>query len=267
MAIHETAFVDGSAEIGQDVEIGPYCIIGPDVTIGDNTVLRNNVTILESVKLGAGNEVYPFAVLGGAPQDLKFGGEKSWAEIGDNNVIREYVTVNRGTGHGGGRTVIGSGCLIMAYAHVAHDCLIGDEVIISNAGTLGGHIHVGRKAIISGLVAIHHFVTVGELAFLGGCSKVVSDAPPYMMTVGSPARVRAVNSVGLKRDGMSEECISELKDAYMRLFHKKANRTRAMAEMEEERDGLCDEVGNLLDFMAATLAGKKGRALEAHRGP
>jgi carbonic anhydrase/acetyltransferase-like protein (isoleucine patch superfamily) len=150
MAIHATAFVDGSAEIGTGVEIGPYCIIGPDVTIGDDTVLRNNVTMLESVKLGAGNEVYPFAVLGGAPQDLKFEGEKTWVEIGDGNVIREYVTVNRGTAHGGGRTVIGDGCLIMAYAHVAHDCLVGDEVIISNAGTLGGHIHVGRGSRVPG---------------------------------------------------------------------------------------------------------------------
>jgi UDP-N-acetylglucosamine acyltransferase len=265
MAIHETAFVDGSAEIGSDVEIGPYCIIGPNVTIGDGTLLRNNVTILESTRLGTGNEVYPFAVLGGAPQDLKFDGEQSWAEIGDNNVIREYVTINRGTGHGGGKTIIGSGCLIMAYAHVAHDCIIGDEVIISNAGTLGGHIHVGRKAIISGLVAVHHFVTVGELAFLGGCSKVVSDAPPYMMTVGSPARVRAVNAVGLKRDGVSEESIAGLKNAYMKLFHKKANKTRAMAELQQQRDGLCDEVKGLLDFLQASNAGKKGRALEAHR--
>jgi UDP-N-acetylglucosamine acyltransferase len=265
MAIHATAFVDGSAEIGTGVEIGPYCIIGPDVTIGDNTVLRNNVTILESVKLGAGNEVYPFAVLGGAPQDLKFEGEKTWVEIGDGNVLREYVTVNRGTAHGGGRTVIGDGCLIMAYAHVAHDCLVGDEVIISNAGTLGGHIQVGRKAIISGLVAIHHFVTVGELAFLGGCSKVVSDAPPYMMTVGSPARVRAVNAVGLKRDGMSEEAIAALKDAYMVLFSRKANRARAMADLEGKRGGLSDEVGKLLDFLRASYNGKKGRALEARR--
>ncbi len=265
MAIHETAFVDASAGIGSDVEIGPFCIIGPHVTLGDGTLLRNNVTILESTRLGAGNEVYPFAVLGGAPQDLKFDGEQSWVEIGDRNVIREYVTINRGTTHGGGKTIVGDGCLIMAYAHVAHDCVIGDEVIISNAGTLGGHIHVGRKAIISGLVAIHHFVTVGELAFLGGCSKVVSDAPPYMMTVGSPARVRAVNAVGLKRAGIAEESIAGLKDAYVKLFHKKANKTRAMAELEEERDGLCDEVKALLDFLQASYAGKKGRALEAHR--
>ncbi|MFC1672390.1 acyl-ACP--UDP-N-acetylglucosamine O-acyltransferase, partial [Planctomycetota bacterium] len=209
--------------------------------------------------------VYPFAVLGGAPQDLKFEGEKSWVEIGDNNVIREFVTVNRGTGHGGSRTMIGSGCLIMAYAHVAHDCVIGDDVIISNVGTLGGHIHVGRKAIISGLVAIHHFVSVGELAFLGGCSKVVSDAPPYMMTVGSPARVRAVNAVGLKRAGISDDAIAALKDAYMKLFHKKANRTQAVAELDGKRDQLCPEVLNLLDFVQASYAGKKGRALEAHR--
>lgn len=265
MGIHPTAIVDGSTEIGRDVEIGPYCVIGPGVTIGDESVLRNNVTIMENVKLGSGNEIYPFAVLGGAPQDLKFEGEETWAEIGDGNVIREYVTVNRGTGHGGDKTVVGSGCLIMAYSHIAHDCIIGDGVILSNTSTLGGHIHVGRKAIISGLVAIHHFVTVGEFAFLGGCSKVVSDAPPYMMSVGSPARVRGVNVVGLKRSGMSEESVAALKEAYRMLFHKKANRAQAMSELEKKRDELTVEMGRLVDFVRASCDGVKGRALESGR--
>lgn len=265
MAVHPTAIVDGSAEIGRDVEIGPYCIVGPGVTIGDNTLLRNGVTIMQNVKLGSGNEIYPCAVLGGAPQDLKFKGEKTWVEIGDNNVIREYVTVNRGTGHGGGTTVIGNGCLIMAYSHIAHDCIIADQVIISNAGTLGGHIHIGRKAIISGLVAVHHFVSVGEFAFLGGCSKIVSDAPPYMMSVGSPACVRGVNVVGLKRSGMSDESITALKEAYRMLFHKKANRARAISDLQKRHDDLPAEVRNLIDFLKASREGIKGRALESHR--
>ena len=265
MGIHPTAIVDGSAEIGRDVEVGPYCIIGSGVTIGDENVLRNNVTVMENVKLGRGNEVYPFAVLGGAPQDLKFKGEETWAEIGDGNVIREYVTVNRGTGHGGAKTVVGSGCRIMAYSHIAHDCIIGDGVILSNTSTLGGHIHVGRKAIISGLVAVHHFVTVGEFAFLGGCSKVVSDAPPYMMSVGSPARVRGVNVVGLKRSGMSEESVAALKDAYRMLFHKKANRAQAMSELEKKRDELTVEMRKLVDFVRASCDGVKGRAMESDR--
>ena len=265
MGIHSTAIVDASAEIGRNVEIGPYCVIGPCVTIGDESVLRNNVTIVENVKLGSGNEVYPFAVLGGEPQDLKFKGEETWAEIGDGNVIREYVTINRGTGHGGEKTVVGNGCLIMAYSHIAHDCIVGDEVILSNTSTLGGHIHVGRKAIISGLVAIHHFVTVGEFAFLGGCSKVVSDAPPYMMNVGSPARVRGVNVVGLKRSGMSEESVAALKEAYKVLFHKKANRALAMSELEKKRDKLTVEVRKLIDFVKASCDGVKGRALESIR--
>ena len=265
MGIHPTAIIDGSAEIGRDVEIGPYCIIGPNVVIGDETVLRSNVTILKNATLGSRNNVYPFAVLGGEPQDLKFKGEETWAVIGDDNVIREYVTINRGTEHGGNKTVVGSGCLIMAYSHVAHDCVVGDEVIISNAGTLAGHIHVGRKAIISGLVAIHHFVTVGEFAFLGGCSKVVSDAPPYMMSVGSPARVRGVNLIGLKRSGMPEESIAALKDAYRSLFHRKANRAQAMSDMIEKGGELSDEVKKLIDFIKASCEGVKGRALEASR--
>lgn len=265
MGIHPTAIIDSSAKIGRDVEIGPYCVIGPGVTIGDESVLKNNVTVMENVKLGSGNEIYPFSVLGGPPQDLKFEGEETWAEIGDGNVIREYVTINRGTGHGGGKTIVGSGCLIMAYSHIAHDCIVGDEVILSNTSTLGGHIHVGRKAIISGLVAIHHFVTVGEFAFLGGCSKVVSDAPPYMMNVGSPARVRGVNVIGLKRSGMSDESVAALKEVYRILFHKKVNRALAMSELEKKRDELTDEVRKLVDFVKASREGVKGRALESCR--
>lgn len=265
MGIHSTAIVDVSTEIGKDVEMGPYCVVGPGVTIGDGSILKNNVTIMKNVKLGSGNEVYPFAVLGGAPQDLKFKGENTSVEIGDDNVIREYVTINRGTGHGGKKTIVGSGCFIMAYSHIAHDCVIGDGVILSNTSTLGGHIHVGRNAIISGLVAIHHFVTVGEFAFLGGCSKVVSDAPPYMMSVGSPARVRGVNVVGLKRSGMSEESIAALKEAYRMLFHKKANRALAMSELEEKRDELTVEVRKLADFVRESCDGVKGRALESAR--
>lgn len=265
MGIHPTAIVDSSAEIGRDVELGPYCIVGTGVTIGDGTVLRNNV-VVENVRLGTGNEVYPFAVLGGEPQDLKFEGEESWVEIGNDNVLREYVTVNRGTALGGGKTIIGSGCLIMAYSHIAHDCVIGDNVIISNAGTLGGHIHIGRKAIISGLVAIHHFVSIGEFAFIGGCSKVVSDAPPYMMSVGSPARVRGVNIVGLKRSGLSDDSISILKDAYRKLFHKQADKAEAMREFENDYDKLSPEVKNIFDFIKASSAGKKGRTLESDRG-
>lgn len=264
MAIHPTAIVDSSAEIARDAEVGPYCVIGPGVTIGDESVLRNNVTIVENVRLGSRNEVYPFAVLGGAPQDLKFEGEETWAEIGDGNVIREYVTVNRGTGHGGGKTVVGGGCLIMAYSHIAHDCVIGDGVILSNTSTLGGHIHVGRKAIISGLVAIHHFVTVGEFAFLGGCSKIVSDAPPYMMSVGSPARVRRVNVVGLERSGMSEESVTSLKKAYKMLFHRRADRAAGMRDLAKS-DDLTVEVKRLIDFVRASCDGVKGRALESVR--
>lgn len=265
MAIHPTAVVDGSAEFGSDVEIGPHCFVGPNVTIGDGTILRNGATVMENAKIGRNNDIHSFAVIGGAPQDLKFGGEETWVQIGDDNVIREYVTINRGTGLGGGKTIVGNGCLIMAYAHVAHDCLIGDEVIISNAGTLAGHIHIGRKAIVSGLVAIHHFVSVGEYAFLGGCSKIVFDTPPYMMTVGSPAVPRGVNVVGLKRAGMSEESILALKDAFRALFHAKIGKTQALEDLNAKRDELTPEVVRLIEFMKATRAGKKGRALEGQR--
>ncbi|MCX7935388.1 MAG: acyl-ACP--UDP-N-acetylglucosamine O-acyltransferase, partial [Planctomycetota bacterium] len=201
--IHPTAVVSLDAEIGDNVEIGPFSVIGPRVRIGDGTRLRNHVTVVSHTAIGCGCDIYPQAVLGGEPQDLKFRGEESVLVIGDHNIIRECVTINRGTALGGGRTVIGDRNLIMAYVHIAHDCRIGNQCVITNCAQLAGHIVVEDMAIISGMVAVHHFVTIGTLSFVAGLSAVRTDVPPYMIVDGNPARVRKLNLEGLRRRGVT----------------------------------------------------------------
>jgi UDP-N-acetylglucosamine acyltransferase len=231
--VHPSALVDVSAQLGDDVEIGPFAIVGPNCRIGDGSVvsarasLERNVTLGTNVKIGVGT------VLGGDPQDLKFRGEETFVEIGDNTVIREYSTINRGTSQSF-RTTVGKNCFLMSYVHLAHDCHIGDGVIISNGTQLAGHVTVDEKAILSGLVAVHQFATIGRYCFIGGCSRVAKDVPPYVKAVGNPIKLYGLNSVGLERNGFPEDVRRELKRAYRLFFKSELNLSQARERAERE---------------------------------
>lgn len=215
--IHPTAVVHPSAHIGRDVEIGPYCLVGEHVTIGDGSKLLANVVVQGYTDIGKENVMYPFSVIGGTSQDKKFRGEVSYVRIGDRNQIREYVTINRGT-EAGSATVIGSDNHLLAYVHIAHDCRLGDRIVMSNLTQLAGHCTVGDGANLSGMVGVHQFVRIGRLAFVGGRSKVIKDCPPFMLIEGNPAWIRGLNRVGLKRQDVSAQAQSELKEAYRMLY-------------------------------------------------
>lgn len=262
--IHQTAQIDPRAEIDEDVEIGSYCIVAGNVKIGRGTKLMNNVTILGETALGEENTIFPYAVIGGDPQDLKYKGGKTKLAIGNKNVFREYVTINRGTEVAGGVTKVGNGTYIMASCHIAHDCQIEDNVVMANTTLLGGHVTVEKDATISGYVGVHHFVTVGEKCFIGGVSRIQSDVPPYMTVQGVPARVRCVNLVGLKRRGVADEAIAALKKAYKIVWRSGCSRSEA-CEILEESMGNFAEIVYLVGFLRSMEKGKQGRGKEAMR--
>lgn len=266
MAIHATAVIEPGARIHASAEIGPFCIIGPNVTIGPGTKLIHSVTVLGRTTIGARNVIHPYAVLGGDPQDLKYRGEDSVTVIGDENVIRESVTVNKGTLGGGGETVIGNRNYLMACAHVAHDTLIGDQCILANNVLLAGHIRVENNAILSGWVCVHHFVTVGQHSFIGGCSRVNQDAPPYMILQGFQGEVRGVNSVGLRRRGFKPEAVNALRDAHRVLWRSGLPKPDALAELAQG-NGHVPEIRTLIDFLQASDRGRMGRAREPRNTP
>ncbi len=261
MSIHPAAIVHPGARIAPGVEIAPHASIGGNVSIASGTVIGNGVFIDGRTNIGEGNKIFPGAVIGTEPQDLKYQGEETSLEIGNNNTIREYVTINRGTVGGGGKTTIGSDCLLMAYTHIAHDCHIGDRVVMSNLATLGGHITIQDGVWIGGLVGIHHFVTLGRLAFIGGYSKVVKDVPPFMLADGQPAAVKGLNVVGLRRENFSKEQLASIKKAYQILYRSQLNTSRAMEKIEREIK-MTEEVSFLLEFIKRTARGKMGRAGE-----
>jgi UDP-N-acetylglucosamine acyltransferase len=251
--IHATAVVDDRAEIGEAVEIGPYAVIGPDVRIGDGTRISAHVVIERDTHIGRDCRVHPGAVLGGDPQDLKFGGEHALLVIGDRTVIRECATLNRGTA-ARGRTAIGSDCMIMSYAHVAHDCILGDHVIISNAVNMGGHCDLGDWVIVGGLTAIHQFVQIGAHAFVGGSSAVRKDVPPFVKAAGDPLRLFGLNTVGLQRRGFTDEERALLRRAYRLLFRSKYNLTDALIAARAELTGSV-QVERLLAFIEGSERG------------
>lgn len=216
--IHPTALVDEGAELGADVRVGPYCVIGGEVRIGAGTVLHSHVVVAGDTRIGAGCQIYPFASLGHAPQDLKYAGEKSRLVIGERNVIREHVTMNPGTTGGGLVSEVGSGCLFMVGAHVAHDCHVGNQVIMANNATLAGHCTIGDFSILGGLSAVHQFVRIGRFAFVGGMSGVENDIIPFGSVIGNRAELGGLNIVGLKRQGIEREAIHNLRKAYRLLF-------------------------------------------------
>ena len=216
--IDSRAVISPQAYIAADVQIGPFCVIGPNVTIGAGTWIGPHVVICGSTRIGAGNKIYQFASLGDAPQDKKYQGEPTRLEIGDRNVVRESVTVNRGTVQGDGVTRIGDDNLLMAYAHVAHDCRLGNQIVLSNVATLGGHVEIGDFAILGGLSAVHQFTKVGAYCFIANNAAVTRDVPPYVMAVGQPAQPHSINAVGLRRRGFSEDQIRNVRRAYRVLY-------------------------------------------------
>jgi UDP-N-acetylglucosamine acyltransferase len=262
--IAETASVDPRAEIAEEVEVGPYCVIGPDVKVGRGTRLIAHVCLLGVVEMGEGNVVSPFAVIGGDPQDISYKGTPTRVEVGDRNVIREGVTINRGTEKEDGVTRVGSHNLLMGNVHVAHDCNLGDRITIANGTMLGGHVRVESHVSLSGGVAVHPFVTIGGYSFVGGQSRILHDVPRFMLVDGNPSKVRCINVVGLKRNGVSTESIDALHEAHRLLYRARMNATQA-AEVLESHGHLASEVKSLLEFIEAQHAGKHGRARERWR--
>ena len=216
--IHQTAIVSDRAVLGDNVTVGPYCIVGDGVELDDGVSLHAHVVVEGSTRVGANTRVFPFACVGMPPQDMKYRGEPSRLEIGCNNIIREHVTVNPGTKGGGMLTRIGNNCLFMVGSHVAHDCHVGDHVILVNNATLAGHVDVGEWVIVGGLSAVHQYVRVGRHAMIGGMSGVENDVIPYGSVVGNRARLSGLNIVGLKRRGFSRDIIHSLRNAYRLMF-------------------------------------------------
>ncbi len=251
--IHPTAIVDPKAELGNNVVVGPYSIIESNVRIGDGCQIASNTLVASGARLGRNIKIHHGAVIGTIPQDLKFGGEETTAEIGDNTVIREYVTVNRGT-NDRLKTVVGSDCLLMAYAHVAHDCILGDRVIMANAVNLGGHVTIDDWAIVGGLVPVHQFTRIGKHALIGGGFRVVQDVCPYALMAGHPMKVVSVNHIGLARRGFSEGTIKTLKAAFKILFRSKLNTTHALSRIEEEIE-MIPEVVEIIEFFKTSERG------------
>jgi len=231
--IHKTAIINSKAKISKNVKIGAYSIIGPNVEIGQGTVVQSHVNITGNTKIGLNNKIYPFASIGNDPQDLKFKGEETKLEIGDNNKIREYVTINPGTEGGGGLTKVGNNCLFMVSAHIAHDCLVGDNVILANNVPLGGHAHVDDSAIIGGNSAVQQFTRVGKFAMIGGMCGVVRDVIPYSIVHGNRSVLQGLNLIGLRRKNIPNKEIIILSDAYKEIF-KNENLTENLNNLSSE---------------------------------
>jgi|HigsolmetaAR201D_1030396.scaffolds.fasta_scaffold03088_6 UDP-N-acetylglucosamine acyltransferase len=253
VTIHETAIVHDGARIGEGSVIGPYAIVGPDVTIGRNCRVGASAIVDGCTTIGDHTEIYPFASIGLAPQDLKFKGERTRLVIGQHNVFREFVTIHRGTAGGGGVTTIGDGNLFMAYAHVAHDCHVGDSTIFGNGATIGGHVTVEDYATISAYSGVHQFCRVGRHAFIGGYTVVTRDALPYAKTVGNRARIYGVNTIGLARRGFSPELIDKLRRAYRHLVQH--NTSRALELIERDPTLAAAEVSYLVNFITSARRG------------
>ena len=253
--IHPAAIIDPKAEIGAGVDIGPYTIVEKDVFVGEGTKIGPHVVIREGTHIGKRCQIFQFASIGEAPQAAFYQGEKTSLLIGDQNIIREFVTLHRGTIKGGGKTVLGNENFIMAYSHVAHDCQIGNQVVMANGATLAGHILIEDHAIIGGLSAIHQFCRIGAHAIISGLTGVSQDVPPYMMAAGSRAKLYGLNSVGLKRAQFSEQTLRALKKAYRIIFRSGLTLEKAMKAVEEDDIFLIPEVRHLLDFIQHSKRG------------
>lgn len=245
--IQPHTYIHPNTKIAQNVKIDPFTVIHQDVEIGEGTWVGSNVTIMEGARIGKNCRIFPGAVISAIPQDLKFLGEKTFVEIGDNTTIREFVTINRGT-IDRGKTVVGSNCLIMAYSHIAHDCVIGSHVVMSNSTQIAGHVIVGDWAIIGGVSAVHQFVNIGAHSFIAGGSLVSKDVPPFIKAVRNPLSYGGVNSVGLKRRGYSVDQINQILDIYRIIFNKGLNITQALEFIEEDLPA-SDERDDIVTFV------------------
>jgi len=262
--IHPTAVVESGATIADDVQIGPYCVISSGTSIGRGTVLANHVTISGTVLIGERNKIFPNCVIGGEPQDVSYRGTDTRVEIGHDNIIREGVTINRATEKEDGLTSVGSHNFLMAACHVAHDCRIGDHVIIANGTLLGGHVRVHSRASLSGVVAVHHWATIGGWAFVAGLSRVLHDLPPFMLCEGAPARPRCINVVALKRGGFAQASIEAISEAHRLLYRAKVG-VEPARDILRTQGMLVPQVGDLLDFLDQQQQGRHGRARERRR--
>ena len=253
--IHPTAIIDPEAEIGEGVDIGPYSVIEKGVSIDEGTKIGPHVVIREGTQIGKGCQIFQFASIGEAPQFLGYKGEKTFLQIGDQNIIREFVTLHRGTVKGGGKTVIGNESFFMAYSHVAHDCQIGNQVILANGATLAGHILIEDYATVGGLAAIHQYCRVGTHAFIGGVSGILLDIPPYTKAQGDRAKLFGLNTIGLKRAKFSEETLKALKKAYRIIFRSSLTLEKAIKRLGEDEISQTPEVQHLLDFIQHSKRG------------
>jgi UDP-N-acetylglucosamine acyltransferase len=253
--IHPTAIISPQARLGERLSIGPYCVIGADVELGDDCQLHSHVVIDGPCSIGSHNEFYPFSAIGGKTQDLKYIGEPTFLEIGSRNVFRENTTIHRGT-HATLPTRIGDDNLFLCYSHVAHDCQVGNHVILSNNGTLGGHVEVADHAIISGLAAVHQFCRIGAHSIIGGCSKITQDIPPFMIVDGNPGAVRGLNLVGLQRRGFQEDDLKSLRYAYKKLFLRKdQNMATSLSSLKASVSANNSHCLQLIHFMESSARG------------
>ena len=247
--IHKTTIIHKGAQIADGVKIGPFCNIENDVIIKSGTVIHSHVSILEGSIIGKNNIIHSGSVIGGNPQDLKFHGEKTKLIIGDNNVIREYCTLNKGTDFSD-KTVIGSNCLLMAYVHVAHDCVVEDKVILANGVQLGGHSEIGYHATVGGVTPVHQFCKVGMHAFIGGGRVVLQDVPPYILATGEPVQYSGINSVGLRRRNFNQDTRTLIKKVYSLIYRSKLNTMQAINEIKERfNDKKSIEINNIIEFI------------------
>ncbi len=252
--IHKTAIVSPKAEIGENCYIGAFSIIGDDVRLGENVRFESHVVVEGNTFIDSETHVFPFVSIGLAPQDLKYGGEPTQTIIGKNNQIREFVTIHRGTANGGGVTQIGDNNLLMAQSHVAHDCNLGNEIIMANAATLAGHVEIADKASIGAYSGVHQFCRVGEEAFIGGYSVIVKDALPFAISQGNHAKCYGLNKIGMKRKGYAKETIEKLHHAYHLLLNAKLNTTQAVERIEAEITD-CKEVAYVVEFIKTSQRG------------
>ncbi|MBX3422165.1 MAG: acyl-ACP--UDP-N-acetylglucosamine O-acyltransferase [Pirellulaceae bacterium] len=262
--IAHTAVVDPRAELDDEVRVGHHCVIGPHVRIGRGTRLENNVTLTGHTTLGRDNHLFPGVVIGAEPQDLSYQGSPTQVIIGDANVFRESVTINRATEKEDGITELGSNCYLMTCSHVAHDCKVGDRVIMANNVMLGGHVHVQHDATLSGGAAVHHFASIGCYSFVSGLSRVLHDVPPYMLVEGFPARPRTVNVVALKRKNFSTEAIKALMEAYRLLYRSRVGMEHAR-EILMASGSLMPELQVLFDFIQDSQGGRHGRGRDRRK--
>lgn len=256
--ISPLASVDPRAELGPDVEIGPFCVVGPDARIGARTRLLNNVTVIGNTTVGTDNVISSGAVIGGEPQDISYRGTATRTVVGNRNVIRENVTINRASEKEQGLTQLGSDCYLMACSHIGHDCMVGDRVILGQGSMLGGHSHVHSYATLSGCVAVTHFASIGSYCFIGGCSRVLQDIPPYMLADGNPARCKCINIVALRRNGFDRQVTEAINEAFRLLFRGRVGTANAR-DVLRSKNILLPEIEQMLAFMETSRLGLHGR--------